>query len=92
MTRKILIATFYSIIAFCIVSYISVMYSLLNIDGVSSQKPVTNLGFPFKYYVQFWLNGADSPNWGWDINSFFIDFLIIWILTLIIFLIIKRKK
>lgn len=92
MIRKIIIATLYSILAFCIVSFISVMTSLLSSFGDPSQKPVTNLGFPFKYYYQFWLNRSDCPNFGWRINYFFFDFLIIWIVTTSIYLMIKRKK
>ena len=68
------------------------MTSLLSSVGDPSQKPVTNLGFPFKYYYQFWLNGADSPNCGWRFNYFILDYLIIWILTTTIYLIAKRKK
>lgn len=92
MTRKVLIATFYSIIAFCVVSFISVMVSLLSSVGDSSQKPVTNLGFPFKYYHQFWLNGSDFPNSGWNLNNFILDCFIIWILTTTIYLLAKRKN
>jgi hypothetical protein len=92
MARKILIATIYSIIAFCVISYISVMISLLSSVGNLSRKPVANLGFPFKYYYQFWLRGSDSPNCGWKFDNFALDCFIIWILTAAIYLMAKRKK
>jgi hypothetical protein len=92
MIRKLLIATLYSAIAFCVVSYASVMTSLLISVGNPSQKPVANLGFPYKYYYQFWLRGSDSPNCGWSFNSFIIDLFIVWILTVTIYLIVKRKR
>ena len=92
MIRKIVIASLYSIVAFCVVSYISVITSLLSSEGDPPQKPVINLGFPFKYYYQFWLYGSDSPNYGWSFNYFILDFLIICIVTTTIYLVVKRKK
>lgn len=92
MIRKLFIATIYSAIAFCVVSYASVMASLLDSVGNPCQKPVTNLGFPYKYYYQFWLRGSDSPNCGWILKSFIIDCFIIWILTVTIYLILNKKK
>ena len=68
------------------------MVSLLSSVVVPSQKPVSNLGFPFKYYYQFWLSGSDSPNCGWRFNDFILDCFIVWILTVTIYLIVKRKK
>ncbi|OFY83681.1 MAG: hypothetical protein A3F72_12770 [Bacteroidetes bacterium RIFCSPLOWO2_12_FULL_35_15] len=68
------------------------MISLLGSVGNPSQKPVANLGYPFKYYYQFWLRGSDSPNCGWNFDNFVYDCLIIWILTTVIYLIVKRKK
>jgi hypothetical protein len=90
MKRQFLILTLYSIIAFCVISYFSVMLSLLNSIGEVSQKPVTNIGFPFKYYYQFWTSGSDSPNCGWNINNFIIDFILIYILTFATYLVIKK--
>lgn len=62
MLKKLLIATFYSIIAFCVVSYISVMVSLLSSVANPTLKPVANLGFRLKYYYLFWVKGSDAPN------------------------------
>jgi len=68
MIKKFLIVSLYAAITFCIVSYISVMYSLFQSVGKLHLKPVTNIGFPFKYYYQFWLSGSNSPNCGWAEN------------------------
>lgn len=92
MLRDITKATFYSIIAFCVVSYISVMTSLLSSVGKLSTKPVANLGYPFKYYYQFWLKGNGFPNCGWRVKNFILDCVIIWLITVIIYFILKRKK
>jgi hypothetical protein len=91
MLRKIVVSTFLAFIAFCVLSYASVLISLLSSVGNASQKPVTNLGFPYHYYYQFWTQGADAPNCAWSLGSFIIDFFIVWVLTVIIYLYIKRK-
>ena len=92
MIKKLILATFYSIIAFCVVSYITVMSSLFQSVGDLSKKPVTNIGYPFKYYYQFWLRGNDSPNCGWEFQNFELDCFITWIVCVVIYFIIKRKQ
>lgn len=78
-------------IVFCVLSYFSVMYSLFQSVGNPSLKPVTNVGVPFKYYYQFWLSGSDSPNCGWVFKNFLYDCIIIWIVTIIIYLVFNKK-
>lgn len=85
MMGNLIKTTFFSIIVFCVVSYASVMVSLLQSQGDLTLKPVTNLGFPYKYYYQFWTDGSDSPNCGWRINSFVLDVIITWITVALIF-------
>lgn len=92
MIRKLVIATFYAAIVFCVISYASVMNSLLSSVGNLSQKPVANLGFPYNYYHQFWLRGSDSPNCGWNINNFMLDCVITWVLTTTIYMLFQWKK
>jgi hypothetical protein len=91
ITKGLLVSGFYSIVIFCVVSYISVMTSLIKSAGHVSIKPVSNIGFPFKYYYQFWLNGSDSPNCGWQIKYFIYDFFIVWIITTIVYFIVNIR-
>ena len=58
--------------------HISVMYSLFQSIGNPLLKLVVNIGFPFKYYYQFWLSGSNSPNCGWVITYFIYDVVIVW--------------
>ncbi|HYD90424.1 MAG TPA: hypothetical protein VEA37_02930 [Flavobacterium sp.] len=90
--KRLIRPTLYSIIAFCVVSYISVMVSLLSSVGDPQVKPVTNIGFPFSYYYQFWLNGNDSSNCGWNGTAFLLDCAIIWICTLSIYFMYRHLK
>lgn len=70
----------------------SVMISLFDSVGNLSKKPVTNIGFPFKYYYQFWLSKSDSPNCGWNVEYFIYDFLIILIFISITYYFIKKYQ
>lgn len=90
--KKIIIGTIYSVIAFCVVSYVSVMTSLFSTIGEPSHRPIANIGFPYKYYYQFWLSGNPGPNCGWRLGNFILDFIIIWTLTIIVYLFINLKK
>lgn len=90
MIQDLLKATFYSMVVFCVISYFSVVYSLLPRD--ISEKPVTNIGFPYKYYYQFWASGSDSPNCGWKKNAFIYDALITWSIVTLIYYVIRRVK
>lgn len=79
MLRKLFISTCIAIAVFCTASYVSVMVSLLSRTGRA--KPVSNIGFPFRYYEQVWLRNSDSPNWGWSFYNFVLDWMIIWIVS-----------
>lgn len=92
MVRKLLIATIYSTIAFCVISYVSVMVSLLSSLGDPTLRPVCNIGLPFNYYYQFWLRGNPGPNSGWNIRCFEYDCLITWIVCTSIYLAVTRRK
>lgn len=59
------------------------MVSLLKSVGDPQMKPLTNIGFPFTYYYQFWTRGADSPNCGWNLTYFIYDATIVWVIVLI---------
>ena len=92
MIKKLLVSSFYAFIVFSVVSYISVMYSLLQSVINPQLKPVTNIGFPFKYYFQFWVSGSDAPNCGWAFNYFIYDVAIIWVLTTLFYVLILRRR
>lgn len=91
IVEKITIGTLYSIISFCVISYISVMVSLFQTIG-TNQRPVCNIGFPLKYYYQFWLSGNDGPNCGWRVGNFLLDYFLVWIVTVLLYLTFKEKK
>ena len=79
-------------ISFCIfsiISYLSVMISLLSRTG--SEKPICNLGFPKVYYEQFYIS-SNELRWGWDHKAFMIDYAVAFAITAVGFLINKKLK
>jgi heme/copper-type cytochrome/quinol oxidase subunit 4 len=92
MLRKFIIGTIWSAIIFSLASYASVMISLLSTIGDLSSKPVTNIGFPFTYYYQFWLNGSDSPNCGWNFTNFVYDLIIVSLVVVGAYYFIENRK
>jgi hypothetical protein len=77
--------TFISGVIFCITSHLSVMYALSPTIGNLAEKPVTNIGFPYKYYYQFWTSHAESPNCDWSLSNFLLDFCLIWLFVALFF-------
>lgn len=56
------------------------------------EKPVVNIGFPLKYYYQFWTRGSDSPNHGFVLRYLLIDFAVIWLVALGIYSVVQRQR
>jgi hypothetical protein len=67
------------------------MASLFTSVGKLSLKPVTNIGFPYKYY-QFWVRDSSSPNCGWRLQNFILDALVTWLCCTALYLIVNKKK
>lgn len=68
-----------STILFCIVSFLSVFITLLLRSG--TDQPTANIGFPLKYYHQYWME-KDDLHWSWNGRNFVIDFFIALIIVL----------
>ena len=73
--RILLVPTVISFVAigiFCLTSY------LVTKEGQHNFV----VGFPYKFYEQFRVNGSDINNWGWFPMNFLIDVLFIWTLSI----------
>jgi hypothetical protein len=90
MVKNLITLIFYSFITFCVLSYFSVIASLIKSIENTALKPTVNIGFPFKYYYQFWGNNSDSPNCGWNLSYFIYDFIIVFVLVLLIKFLISK--
>jgi hypothetical protein len=81
MLRRILSHLFNAAILFCVISFFSVFITLLSRKG--TQNPTANIGFPLKYYEQFWLDKNDL-HWGWNFKNFIIDAILVLILVILV--------
>ena len=89
MFKRISFYIIISTILFSVISFLTVIFSLLTRNG--TENPKVNIGFPLKYYEQFWIENNDLHH-GWNLRNFTIDFIIILLIVLVINLIRQRNE
>jgi hypothetical protein len=89
MFKRISFYIIISTILFSVISFLTVIFSLLTRNG--TENPRVNIGFPLKYYEQFWIDNNDLHH-GWNLRNFTIDFIIILLIVLTINLIRQRNE
>jgi len=89
MFKRISFYIIISTILFSVISFLTVIFSLLTRNG--TENPKVNIGFPLKYYEQFWIDNNDLHH-GWNLRNFTIDFIIILLIVLAINLIRQRNE
>lgn len=78
--RTMFFGTFLSILVFFSISFITILTQINPLHYYKDNETYKlDIGFPFKYYGQFFA-GDTIPNSGWTPNNLFYD----WLLTLII--------
>jgi len=91
--RKLTGITFLSILFFFSISFVTF---LCQINPLHYYKENENykleIGFPFKYYYQFFVNDNKIPNSGWIGKNLIYDCLLTWIFIAGIYYIIKKIK
>lgn len=63
---------------FCSVSFLSTILCLVTRNDIDF--PVTNIGFPLKYYYQFW-DSQMQLHWGWSFFNAIVDFVLIYFIV-----------
>ena len=81
--------SFHSTILFCVVSFISLVVSMLK-NKIEGTFPNFSMGFPFKFYSQFVLKGNDFHH-GAE-AGLIPDFLITWLLVFLYFKLKNKRK
>ena len=89
MLKRLIQIIFASTILFCVVSFLSVFTILLLRSG--TDQPTANIGFPLKYYEQFWVDKNDLHH-GWNFRNFIIDFIVALIVVYVINVIRNKKR
>ncbi len=75
-----------SILMFFVVSFLTVLISIINPKVDNS----LDIGFPLIYYNRFFI--SDCIRFSWNGIYLVFDFIIIWVITLIIYLLLKKYK
>lgn len=83
--------TFLSVLVFFSISFLSVLMQIGPFHYYKNEEQYRlTIGFPFKYYNQFWLKGNDFPNSGWDIRHLIYDCLLTWTITIGVLAVINK--
>ena len=89
MFKKVFYPIIISTVLFCVISFLSVIFSLLSRKG--TENPTVNIGLPLNYYEQFWMDKNDLHH-GWNSKNFVIDFILVLIIVLAAYFIQNIKK
>lgn len=86
-------ATVLSVLVFFSISFVTVLTHILPFHYYRSNESYKlEIGFPFTFYEQFWLNGSNLPNSGWTLNNLFYDCLLTWLVVTGLYYGIQRRK
>lgn len=88
LINSLIKATILSILIFFSISFVMVLYRISPITMENTYQ--LEIGFPFIYYEQFQVNGNDFLNSSWNGWNLIIDCLIIWFVTIGLYLKIKK--
>jgi len=87
MVRKILIATFLSILFFFSISFVDFLFQ---VPPFKEERFDLRIGFPFNYFHESYPRGGF--NHGWNLINLVLDSFIIWLITLTFFMVFKQRK
>jgi hypothetical protein len=90
MIKRILKLVFYSSILFCLVSFISLSYSMIY-SRFNNILPKFNIGFPFEMYYQFEVKGECDEKTLLH-GSHFINIIYNFIICLIVIILFNYKQ
>ncbi|UMY65093.1 MULTISPECIES: hypothetical protein [unclassified Flavobacterium] len=92
-SKLLLSGTALSILVFFSISFLTVLAQIIPFHYYGAKETYKlDIGFPFKFYGQFWLRGNDIPNSGWTIPNLFYDCLLTWLVVTGLYYIAKRKR
>ncbi len=90
MNKMFFHSTVLSILLFASISFFTILMQINPTHTYQKEELYSlNVGFPFVYYRQFWVSGANIPNAAWNSKSLFFDIGLTW---LVVFVYGKLKK
>ena len=91
--KKITTVTILSILIFFSISFITILCQINPLHYYKdNEKYKLYIGFPFKYYNQFFVDESPIPNSGWNLKNLFFDCLITYIAVIGIYFTFKKFK
>ena len=91
LAKTIFTGTLLSILVFFSISFITVLIQISPLHKHYETYKL-DIGFPFKYYGQFWLSGSTMPNSGWTLSNLFYDCFLTWSVVTVIYFLTQSKK
>lgn len=91
MLKPILYGTLTSILVFFAVSFLTILPQLHSPFHRLSDGAGLNIGFPFTYYYQFFVD-CPAPIVGWKIENLFLDCFITWVVVVLAFFVYQKVK
>ncbi len=74
-----------SVLVFCTVSFLSFLSQIPPFKHESAEDmDILSVGFPWKFYGQFWIKHNNYPNFGWEPFNFIYDYITV-LITIILF-------
>src|SRR5262245_1301246 len=92
MIRRLFIGTLLSILVFFAVSFLSILGQIAGPMNGHAPRIRLDVGWPFKFYEEFWLSGSTSANCGWDIKNLLLGCALTWVLVTSAYFIITSGK
>ena len=85
--KNILVGTFLSILVFLSISFLTIIdHTGLLLYFINGETDNFDIGFPFKYFRQFWLRGNDFPITVWTGKHLIYDGVLTWVIVTGLFL------
>ncbi len=90
MARRLVIGTLLSILVFFAVSFLSILGQIAGPLNGHTPRVRLDVGWPFTYYQEFWVNGSESMNCGWDMGNLLFGCALTWIVVAGTYLMLTR--
>jgi len=91
--KNVIQGTLLSVLIFLSVSFVTVLTQINPVHYYKNGEPYRlDIGFPFRFYQQFWLRGSEIPNSGWFIGNLFYDCILTWMVIVGLFVLIKWRQ
>jgi len=91
LLTRLLKQIIFSIMMFFSISFITVLFQINSPIHRIKDSYELRIGFPLEYYHEFMVD-CPIPNSGWDISNLVFNFVIVWILTVLLSRVRKIKR